>query len=206
MDSKLGTIGLFITATTLLLPVPAHADIEALPPHERTFQSISGSFVVGHRDESVNRIAPLNMVGTTREGLVSNTAYGTLLGPATGTLKTGYHVGCAVNTGAGTLGVTPDLTIGTTITPGGGGAPPIVLGANPNPVATLNLTAGEVKEVPVAEKEIMAGATAHIVIRDFHIVVNQCTGPVAIRHYTYLFTKSPAVDDSGAVFGEPTWL
>ncbi|UFS99418.1 MspA family porin [Nocardia huaxiensis] len=204
MDSKLGIFSLFITGATFLYPASAHAEVEPLPPHERIYQTVNGSFTVGHREEIINRLAPLNMVGTTREALVSNIAYGQLAGPFTGTLKTGYHVGCAVNTGAGTIGVTPDLTLGATI-PLGDGAPNLALGANPNPVATLNLTAGEVKEVPVAEKEIVSGA-GQIVIRDFHIIVNQCTGPVAIRHYTYLFTKSPAVDDSGAVFGEPTWL
>ncbi|MRH90041.1 hypothetical protein GFY24_21800 [Nocardia sp. SYP-A9097] len=45
-----------------------------------------------------------------------------------------------------------------------------------------------------------------MVIRDFHISVNQCAGPVSIRQYTYLYAKSAEVDDSGAVFGDPTWL
>ncbi len=211
--SKLGTVSLLIAAATLASFAAAHADVEALPPHERTIQSINGSFVVGHRDEQVNRVAPLNMVGTTREAFVDNIAYGRILGPATGVLKTGYHVGCAVSIGAGTVGATPDLNVGTTIDPGkmlgtdpGAAIPPLILGANPNPVATLNLSAGEVKEVPVGEKEIVPGTVGTIVIRDFHIIVNQCTGPVAIRHYTYLYTKSPEVDDSGAVFGESTWL
>ncbi|MFC9999223.1 MspA family porin [Nocardia sp. NPDC127526] len=176
-----------------------HADVITLPAHEQTYQSTFGSFTVGHAPEYINRIPPLNQMGTTREALVTTAAYGRINGMAGGTLKVGYHVGCAVTIGAGTLGATPDLPVG--FTPSGPDAH-----FNPNPVATLNLNAGEVKEVSLAEKEVPPGITATTIIRDFHIVVNQCTGPVTIRQYVYLYAKSAEVDDSGAVFGDPTWL
>ncbi|WP_280267624.1 MspA family porin [Nocardia wallacei] len=183
-------------------PPVAGAEPEALPPHEKTFPSPFGSFTVGSRDETVNRIPPLNMVGTTREALVGNVTYGRIDGPAGGKLATGYHVGCAVSIGAGTLGATPEAEVGIE-----GAQTPIPHAlVDANPVATINLNPGEVKEVAVAEKEIIPGKNVQIVTRDFHIVVNACSGPVTIRQFTYLYAKSAEVDDSGAVFGESTWL
>ncbi|WP_067545839.1 MspA family porin [Nocardia crassostreae] len=188
---------LSIGASLSFLP-QGHAEVITLPAHEQTYQSTFGSFTVGHGVEFINRIAPLNQMGTTREAFISTAAYGRINGMAGGTLKVGYHVGCAVTIGAGTVGATPDLTLLV--------GPQPNLAINPNPVATLNLNAGEVKEVPLAEKEVAPGITATTVIRDFHIVVNQCTGPVTIRQYAYLYAKSAEIDDSGAVFGHPTWL
>ncbi|MGN2638416.1 MspA family porin [Nocardia takedensis] len=36
--------------------------------------------------------------------------------------------------------------------------------------------------------------------------VDSCAGPVTIRQYTYVEARTPEVDDSGAVFGEPLRL
>ncbi|MEV6429729.1 MspA family porin [Nocardia sp. NPDC051463] len=180
----------------------AEAEIVAMPPHEVTYASpLGGDLMVGNRDETINRIAPLNMVGTTREALVSGIAYGKVDGGG-GKLRVGYHVGCAVTVGAGTLGGTPDIIFG--YDPEADELTPWLL--NPNPVVTLNLTPGEVAEVPVAEKDMIPGKLIQTVVRDFHLKVNTCTGPVAIRQFTYVIASSPEVDDMGAVFGDPTWL
>lgn len=199
MRSKPFGVLLLSAGAALCLAPPSQAEIITLAPHERTYQSPFGSFTVGHRNEFVNRIAPLNQVGTSRESLVSTAAYGRIDGMAGGVLKVGYHVGCAVAISMGTLGVTSAEPLG--LNP----ANP-TLTVDPGPLATVNLTPGEIKEIPVAEKEIAPGVTGTIMVRDFHIVVNSCTGPVSIRQYTYLYTKSAEVDDSGAVFGDPTWL
>ncbi|MBB5917909.1 hypothetical protein BJY24_006821 [Nocardia transvalensis] len=190
-------------AAAALVGAPlARADVEQLPPREKTFPSAFGSFTVGVHDENVNRLPPLNMVGTTREALVGHVAWGRVDGPAGGVLKTGYHVGCAVTVGPGQFGATPDLEAGIE----GGEVPSPHILANPNPIVTLNLSPGEVSEVPVAEKELIPGKVVQTVVRDFHIIVNACSGPVAIRQFTYLYAKSAEVDDSGAVFGDSTWL
>ncbi|MFJ4657751.1 MspA family porin [Nocardia sp. NPDC088792] len=207
-QSYLGILLLSIGAV-LCRVLPAHADVINLAPHERTFQSAFGSFTVGNRNETLNRIAPLNMVGTSREALVSNVAYGKVDGIAGGSLKTGYHVGCSVNLNNGTGGlagqafVSPPWGVGIPPNPqtfGGGNA------WNITPSINLNLAPGEIKEVPVADKDLLPGNTVSIVVRDFHITVNGCAGPVAIRQYTYVYAKSATVDDSGAVFGDPSWL
>ncbi|WP_433685813.1 MspA family porin [Nocardia sp. CA-119907] len=90
------------------------------------------------------------------------------------------------------------------IADGGGLDVPILV--NPNPVVTLNLNPGEIAEVPLAEKEMIPGTLIQTVVRDFHIKVDACTGPVTLRQFAYVYAVSPEVDDSSAVFGDPTWL
>ncbi|PXX62389.1 MspA protein [Nocardia tenerifensis] len=168
-----------------------------MPPHEKSFVPPGGGarkFVIGSREEYIYRIPPLNFMATTREALVSSISYGQVEGASGGKLRIGYHVGCAVTIGAGTLGATPDIIIGQ------------LPSVNPNPVATLTLAPGEVGEVEIAEKDMIPGKLIQLSFRDFHIKVNACTGPVTLRQYSYVDYKSPEVDDSGAVFGDPTWL
>lgn len=206
--SSLGVLALSLCAAVCCAR-PAQADVVTLDPHERTFQSAFGSFTVGNQNETINRIPPLNMVGTSREALVSNVAYGRVSGVAGGSLKTGYHVGCSVNLNNGTAGLAGQANLGP---PWGVGVPPnptTLGGGTPwsiTPSANLNLAPGEIKEVPVADKDLLPGGTVSIVVRDFHITVNSCAGPVSIREYTYVYAKSATVDDSGAVFGDPIWL
>ncbi|NUS44007.1 MAG: MspA family porin [Mycobacteriaceae bacterium] len=189
---------LLCICTALCAMPSARADVVALPPHEKTFRSAFGSFTVGNRDETISRILPLNQAGFTRESLVGATAYARINGAASGVLKTGYHVGCAADFHTGTAGVTSALPLGVGPNPG--------LSLDPGPVATVNIGPGEVKEVAVAEKQIQANAEGTIIVRDFHIIVNECVGPVAVRQFTYLYVKSPSVDDNGAVFGNPQVL
>ncbi|MEV4128572.1 MspA family porin [Nocardia sp. NPDC049707] len=272
MPSKLTKVALVVGSVlgvAMSSMASAQAEVISMPSHEKSFASpIGGDIMVGSRDETINRIAPLNMVGTTREAFVTTTAYGQINAAATGKLKVGYHVGCAVTIGTGTLGATPDLIIPIPLNgpngpngpvgpngPNGNNYPnqpnfpnfpnypnrpnwpnwpnanwnngnggngngnngngnngngnnvnnvPILV--NPNPVVTLNLQAGEVAEVELAEKEMIPGKLIQIVVRDFHIKVDTCTGPVTLRQFAYVYATSPEVDDSGAVFGDPTWL
>lgn len=177
-----------------------------MPSHEKTFASpIGGNIMVGSRDETINRIAPLNMVGTTREALVTSVAYGRIDAAAGGKLRIGYHVGCAVTIGTGTLGATPDIVIPIPLNQEAEDFDSAIL-LNPNPVVTINLTPGEVADVPLAEKGMLPGKLIQTVVRDYHIKVNTCTGPVTLRQYTYVTATSPETDDMGAVFGDPTWL
>ncbi|GAB2556613.1 MspA family porin [Nocardia heshunensis] len=203
---RLSTPGVFLLAVGAALGCaqPAHADIVTLAPHERTYQSTFGSFTVGNRDEVINRIAPLNQVGTTREAMVSNMSYARVDGIAGGQLKTGYHVGCSVTLPNGNLGAIPQVYV-----PSGNlsQSPALqIIGPNIQVPMSVNLAPGEVKDIAVADKDLIPGKQVQIIIRDFHIAVNQCAGPVSIRQYTYIYAKSAETDDSGAVFGDPTWL
>ncbi|MGN2640303.1 MspA family porin [Nocardia takedensis] len=183
-------------------PPRATAEIVPMPPHEKTFVSPNGiSFMVGNRDETINRIPPLNMMGTTREALVSGVAYGRLDGGTAGKLRVGYHVGCAVEIGGSTIGVTPNFYYyDPDLDPGNND--PLAIA----PVATLNLNPGQVTDVAMMEKTMVPGKQINLGVRDYHIRVNSCTGPVTLRQYTYVYLESEDTDDSGAVFGDSTWL
>jgi hypothetical protein len=185
---------------------PATAEIIPMAPHERSFASPFGGFTVGTRDETVNRLPPMNMVGTTREALVSLVSYASIEGPAGGVLRTGYHVGCAVAVTLATLGSQSEELQGYSYTPGATNPFNLNGYVAPEPLATVNIAPGEVKEVQLAEKELIPGKTVSTIIRDFHLIVNSCEGPVTIREYAYVYAKSAEVDDSGAIFGDPTWL
>ncbi|MQY25468.1 hypothetical protein NRB56_10250 [Nocardia sp. RB56] len=185
---------------------PATAEIVPMAPHERSFESPFGGFTVGTRDETINRLPPMNMVGTTREALVSLVSYASIEGPAGGVLRTGYHVGCAVAVTLATLGSQSEELGGFSYTPGATNPYNFNGYIAPEPLATVNIAPGEVKEVQLAEKELIPGKTVSTIIRDFHIIVNACEGPVTIRQYAYVYAKSAEVDDSGAIFGDPAWL
>ncbi|MFI5781498.1 MspA family porin [Nocardia sp. NPDC051570] len=202
MTSALWKVCAIAVGAVMCCAPTARADVEEMTPHEKSFASVFGSFTVGSRFETVNRIAPLNLMGTTREALLSGISYGRINGPAVGVLKTGYHIGCAVNIGGGSVGTSPQVTV---TSPGAQSGLPQVQ-AEFQPIVSMSLAPGEVKEIPVGEKEMAPGRVVQIVIRDFHLTVNQCSGPVTIRQYAYVYARSADVDDSGAVFGDPTWL
>ncbi|MGW4365257.1 MspA family porin [Nocardia takedensis] len=86
-------------------------------------------------------------------------------------------------------GVTPSITV------------------DPGPFAELELAPGDITNIDLTEgKALIPGKTVQIIIRDFHIKVDSCAGPVTIRQYTSIQTRTPELDDSGAVFGEPLKL
>jgi hypothetical protein len=242
-----------VAGCVVALVPQAHAEIVPMAPHEKSFASPSGvRFTVGNRSEYIDRIPPLNMTGTTREALLTNTAYASINGPAGGKLTVGYHLGCAVDLQNGVAGATDYFFPGDLSPP----APGSTTRENTYfaPVLTMTLGPGKIVDVKLGEKDFTGsgsggpadlgmhiapdgsavrnnsanaaqsalssgdgtsgpppeppagGAPAMIVTRDFHVVINGCTGPVAVRQFTMLQVKTPQVDDSGVVFGDPTWL
>ncbi len=81
------------------------------------------------------------------------------------------------------------------------------IAVDPGLFLELDLQPGDITNVDIGDgKPLIPGKTVQIVTRDFHIKVDNCVGPAIIRQYTYVLTRTPEVDDSGAVFGEPTTL
>lgn len=81
------------------------------------------------------------------------------------------------------------------------------IAVDPGLFLELELQPGDITNVDIGDgKALIPGKTVRIVTRDFHIKVDNCAGPATIRQYTYVQTRTPEVDDSGAVFGEPTTL
>ncbi|GGN79255.1 hypothetical protein GCM10011610_27500 [Nocardia rhizosphaerihabitans] len=81
------------------------------------------------------------------------------------------------------------------------------IAVDPGLFLELELQPGDITNVDIGDgKALIPGKTVRIVTRDFHIKVDNCAGPATIRQYTYVQTRTPEVDDSGAVFGDPTTL
>ncbi|MFI6776076.1 MspA family porin [Nocardia sp. NPDC050412] len=198
------------TAGWLVMFIPgSHAEVLSMAPHEKTYASPNGvSFTVGHQNEEVNRVPSLNAIGTTREVFVTNWAYGEVNGPASGTMKTGYHIGCAVDLSGIKFGMSAKAGFepGFQIDPG---IPTPTLTAKLGPYiggeATLSvdLKPGTVADVQLGEKKLVNGIRAAAISRDFHLVLNGCIGPASIRAYNTVVVESPQVSDGGAVFGDP---
>ncbi|MGI5216458.1 MspA family porin [Nocardia sp. CA-290969] len=190
----------------------AGAEVVRLPGHEQSITTPDGwNITVGHRDEVVNRVVPLNGIGSTREVFATNQAFGELGGSGTPlagvVLKTGYHLGCAVNITGVTLGATVSAGIspGIVITPS---IPMPTVGANIGPSLSVApsfsvaLAPGQVVDLPLGEK-VLAGPEAFITNRDAHVKIDGCVGHASIRSYAIIAAKSAAADDSVAVYGNP---
>ncbi|MBF6171643.1 MspA family porin [Nocardia blacklockiae] len=188
------------------------AEVLPLPSHEDSVAMADGwQLRVGHRDEVTDRVLPLNGIGTTREVFATNQAYGSIGGSGTAlqgvVLRTGYHVGCAVDLKTVTLGasVTAGFTPGIQINPS---IPTPTVGATLGPTASVapkfdvTLQPGKIVDLPTGEKPL-EGTRAFITTRNAHVHVDGCLGPASIRSYTIIAAKSAEVDDSVAVYGDP---
>lgn len=202
--------------SALALGAPqAHAEVLQLSPHEQTITTPDGwQVTVGHKQESANKVAPLNGIFLTREVFVTNQAYGRLGGSGTSlqgvVMKTGYHLGCGMDVTSISLGasVTAGLSPGINIS---AGIPTPTVGASitPNfsvtPSFNVTLTPGKVVDLPLGEK-VVNGQTAYITNRDVHVKLDGCAAQAAIRSYTIIAVKSAEADDSVAVYGDPVPL
>lgn len=213
-----------VAAAVLAVGIPtAHADVLNLPAHEQTITMPDGwQLTVGHRDESANRVPPLNSIGSTREVFVTNQAYGKLAGAGSKLkgviLQTGYHLGCAVNitnvqVGATfSAGFTPGVIVSpVTVVPGIGIAPTPSITGNIGPTASIaptfnvTLTPGQVVDLPMGKKTL-EGPEAFVTNRDAHVKLDGCVGPASIRSYAIVAAQSATADDSVAVYGDPIAL
>ncbi|WP_162240347.1 MspA family porin [Nocardia arizonensis] len=78
---------------------------------------------------------------------------------------------------------------------------------DPGPNLEFDIKAGDIVTVEIGKgKALIPGKTVQIVTRDFYIKVDGCIGPVTVRQYSSVEARTPEVDDSGAVFGDPTGL
>ncbi|MEU4314356.1 MspA family porin [Nocardia sp. NPDC024068] len=180
-------MGVVCSVAASLAAAPAgNAEVVSLPPHEKTFQSVDGPvFVVGHRDELVDKVPPLNLAGTVREVFLSGVAYSSVDSGAGGELHVGYHVGCwAEFTGASAGTGTTQESLGLEV----------------------SVLPGQVVDVPLVEKTIVPGVPGRVAYHDVHLVINGCIGPAVVRQYAEIQMKSDAVDERGVVYGDPLWI
>ncbi|WP_194852880.1 MspA family porin [Nocardia sp. SYP-A9097] len=199
-----------LTAVGLVLG-SGDAQAAALAPHEKTTVAPNGmSITVGHQDNAVNPVAPMNFMRTSRQVYVDNTSYGRVDG-GTGKIRTGVFVACAVDLdvkftvsasagvdldasagiGIGTTGVTPSASVD--ISPKIGGSVGF----------TLAITPGKIADIKLGEKQIPPGGTGYIVTRDYRITADGCGGPLTVQAYTIIEATSSEVDAADWVMGDP---
>lgn len=188
-------------ATSTALAEPVHA-----ADHQITWKLDGGATAtVSSTGEVINKVPPLTTDGTTREGFATLTASTSVAGatPGTvGTLVTGYQIGCMASFQGVGIGANATVGIGGTAGTGGGSLGP---NASIGPSITVNLGPGEITDVPLGKKS-MVGPDATIRVRNAHIKVNGCIGPVTARSYTTVQLSTPASDDGNTVYGTPVGL
>ncbi|MFI5783362.1 MspA family porin [Nocardia sp. NPDC051570] len=206
---KAVTITVAATVTGLASAVPASAQPVALAPHERVDTTPTGTqFTVGHKDETIEQVPALNQTPTSLEMFVGNTSYGHITGPGTGTLKTGYLLGCAVNLTAVSVGLLGQLGIAPGLTLGGGVAPSITIGPqlDAGPELTVTLAPGAIADVQGDTRPLTPDTAEYLTHRNTHLMLNGCLGGAAIRSYTTITITTPETNDGDTIYGDPTHL
>ncbi|MFI5784040.1 MspA family porin [Nocardia sp. NPDC051570] len=209
MCTKAVIISIAAIVVGLASAVSASAQPVALAPHERADTTPTGTqFTVGHQDETIDQVPALNQTPTSLEMFVSNTSYGRITGTATGTLKTGYLLGCAVNLTAVSVGLFGQLGIAPGVTLGGGIAPVITIGPqiSAGPELTLALKPGEITDVQGDTRPLTPDITGYLIHRNTHFMLNGCLGGAGIRSYTTITVTTPEATDGDTVYGDPTNL
>jgi len=223
----LGLLAGAVVVLSLHVSAPvAHADVVESQPHERTVTTTDGHILrVGHRAEQVQR---MDSGPSERTALVGNEAYATVTGAGSALLseaelRIGYHVGCAVavskiSAELGTLwsaiGMSMDQepfsSESTIVVKSDENAPTqngsqIYPGVQINPGVTVNLDVGTVADIPLASAPVRDSSVVAGIERT-EITVAGCLGPVAIRSYAVLTTKSALDDETVVVHGDPILL
>ena len=162
--------------------------------------------------EVVNQVPNLATSLVSREGFVSVNANARITGQSdtgidAGIFEMGYQVGCAVDVSSGVaigLGFSIGPSVGVTVSGTGPGAK-ADLSASVSPDISTTLLPGAITDVPFVSKDLSQERVAASV-KNAHIKVDGCGGPVTIRSYAIISTTSPTSDDTLAVYGDAIWL
>ncbi|WP_159928689.1 MspA family porin [Rhodococcus sp. WAY2] len=158
--------------------------------------------------EIVNQVPNLAASQFSREGFVSYRAEADITGsgdaPVNGaSLETGYQVGCGIDVSSG-LAVGLGLSVGPSIGISATG-PKADLGAQVQPNVSTTLKPGTITDVPFKTKEL-ANGKAGVSVKNVHLKIDGCMGPVSIRSYVTFSTTSDSFDDTVAAYGPVMWL
>ncbi|MFJ4658248.1 MspA family porin [Nocardia sp. NPDC088792] len=213
-----GVIASAVTVARLITGPAGVAHADTLPSHEKTVTAPNGMTVtVGHRDNAVRPVAPLNGMPTNREAYLDNTSYGRVEG-GIGKLRTGFFIACAVDLDVSfdinaTAGIGADVSGGVTadltgVTPSASVAITPTIGANIG--VDLSIRPGKIVDVELPpelrEKELPANDTGYIIDRDYRLTVQNCGGPLTVQAYTVIEASSPEANVAEYVLGDPEVL
>ncbi|WP_330252365.1 MspA family porin [Nocardia sp. NBC_00565] len=203
------------TLTGVVLAGAPFANAQGMAPHEKNYSGPAGfELTVGHMDEQFRPVPPLNGMPTNREVFLDDTFYATVPANATGTLKAGYLIACAVEVklavdiDAG-IGFDAGFSIGVS---GSGDSVSPNLNASLGPTIhagigfDLSLAPGEIRPIEVGTKQLAPGSTSYLVSHDYHLLVKNCGGPLTIQSYVTVTAESPEVSVGDAVTGDRIFL
>lgn len=163
---------------------------------------------VSKTEEVVNQVPNLAASKFSREGFVTYRAEASISGdgeaPVNGAiLETGYQVGCGIDVSSG-LAVGLGMSIGPSVGISAVG-PKADFGAGVTPNVSTTLKPGTITDVPFKKKDL-ANDRAGVSVKNVHLKVDGCMGPVSIRSYATFSTTSDSFDDTVATYGPVTWL
>jgi hypothetical protein len=157
------------------------------------------TLTVSGSNESMEPVAALTGVPTSREYLVDGTFTGSVTGGggpklAGGSLEAGYQIGCGISQddieSIISAGITP--AVGIPIT--NGSIFPITLTPSLSYQMKIDLKPGTVNIVPI-DKKTFKGTSPRITITGLRVKFDQCAGSSFIRSYATLTSSTDNTDD-----------
>lgn len=207
-----------VTLLTLFAANSVSANAQGLPDSNLMDRTEDGwGIEVNTLDEEVNPVPNLAATAFSREAFVQFTGTGKIFGqgsyPVTSaSLTIGYQLGCQIDVSQGiTLGGNAGVGVGA----GAGGlvglAGIVGFGAGGAAVGTsagiggnlqFTLRPGGIVAIPM-DSMALKGNEARLRVRNMHLKIDACGGPVTARSFTLLSVTSDFTHSSLATYGEP---
>ncbi|WP_234881107.1 MspA family porin [Mycobacteroides salmoniphilum] len=169
-------------------------------------------------DEEVNPVPNLAATAFSREAFVQFTGVGKINGqgsnPVTSASVTiGYQMGCQIDLSQGiTLGGSVGAGVGGGVGgifggpgPFGAGFGAVGAGAGINGGLQFTLRPGGIVAIPM-DSMALRGSEARLRVRNMHIKIDACGGPVTVRSFTLLSITTDFTHSSLATYGDPVQI
>jgi len=190
-------------------PVVPAADVAPPPDNGAVASSVPGiattadgrTLTVAAKDETQLPVAPLTTSLSSRDWLVGATFTGTTTGSvSSGTLETGYQIGCGVEMDKIKLNGSIGASLGNTSLGATGLSLPGSVSFPIQGQIEVEPRPGTITNV-VVDKKSFKGTSARVTIRDVHIKVDNCVGASSLRSYAVLISSGTDDDDIVAYYG-----
>ncbi|SHQ89452.1 MspA family porin [Mycobacteroides abscessus] len=208
----------FLSALAMLATSAVSANAQGLPDSNLLDRTEDGwGIEVSTLDEEVNPVPNLAATAFSREAFVQFTGVGKINGqgsnPVTSaSLTIGYQMGCQIDLSQGiTLGGSVGAGVGGGVGGLGGiaggvgfgaGGGAVGAGAGINGGLQFTLRPGGIVAVPM-DSMALKGSEARLRVRNMHIKIDACGGPVTVRSFTLLSITTDFTHSSLATYGEP---
>ncbi|WP_165692497.1 MspA family porin [Mycobacteroides abscessus] len=203
-----------VAMLTLFAANAVAANAQGLPDSNLMDRTEDGwGIEVNTLDEEVNPVPNLAATAFSREAFVQFTGTGKITGqgsyPVTSaSLTIGYQLGCQIDVSQGiTLGGSAGVGVGAGALGGiagivGFGAGGVGVGAGVSGNLQFTLRPGGIVAIPM-DSMALKGNEARLRVRNMHLKIDACGGPVTARSFTLLSVTSDFTHSSLATYGEP---